>query len=292
MKESNPSHQLKKSPMTSLRTPSTLPSSPTPNMAQQPPWPYPRWVAHRGAGKLAPENTLAAMRLGASYGYRMFECDAKLSVDGVPFLLHDATLTRTTNAAQHTSTQAQAAPDYLAGDLPWAQLSQLDAGGWHSRNYAGEPMATLEAVARFCMANGYFLNIEIKPTPGTEQLTGHTVAHEAARLWQGQSEATTPLLSSFEVAALAAAKAAQPQLRRGLLLDVLQPGWLNSALALQCQAVICNHTLWTPDAVHQVQSHGMRALSYTVNDADHVQRLIDLGTDGIITDCVDRFSPA
>ncbi|NQW94345.1 MAG: glycerophosphodiester phosphodiesterase, partial [Polaromonas sp.] len=38
-------------------------------------WPYPRWVAHRGAGKLAPENTLAAFKLGASHGYRMFECD-------------------------------------------------------------------------------------------------------------------------------------------------------------------------------------------------------------------------
>ena len=50
-----------------------------------PVWPYPRWVAHRGAGKLAPENTLAAFRLGARYGYRMFECDVKLSADEVPF---------------------------------------------------------------------------------------------------------------------------------------------------------------------------------------------------------------
>ena len=61
------------------------------------PWPYPRWIAHRGAGKLAPENTLAAFRLGAVHGYRMFECDAKLSADGVPYLLHDATLDRPTD---------------------------------------------------------------------------------------------------------------------------------------------------------------------------------------------------
>ena len=63
-------------------------------------WPYPRWIAHRGAGRLAPENTLAAFRLGASHGYRMFECDVKLSADGLPFLMHDATLQRTTNAVQ------------------------------------------------------------------------------------------------------------------------------------------------------------------------------------------------
>ena len=91
------------------------------------PWPYPFWIAHRGAGKLAPENTLAAFRLGAQHGYRMFECDAKLSADGAVFLLHDATLERTTNGHG------------VAGELPWHTLSQLDAGGWHSRAYAGEP---------------------------------------------------------------------------------------------------------------------------------------------------------
>ena len=48
-------------------------------------WPYPFWIAHRGAGKLAPENTLAAFRVGAGHGYRAFECDVKLSADGVPF---------------------------------------------------------------------------------------------------------------------------------------------------------------------------------------------------------------
>src|ERR1700741_3250095 len=97
-------------------------------------WPYPRWVAHRGAGKLAPENTLASFRLGAQYGYRMFECDAKLSADGVPFLMHDATLDRTTNARAVFGP----APSNIGGDHAWAELAKLDAGGWHSRSYAGE----------------------------------------------------------------------------------------------------------------------------------------------------------
>ena len=60
-------------------------------------WPYPRFAAHRGAGKRAPENTLAALKLGHSFGYRMAEFDVKLSADGVAFLLHDSTLQRTTN---------------------------------------------------------------------------------------------------------------------------------------------------------------------------------------------------
>ena len=60
-------------------------------------YPYPKLIAHRGAGKDAPENTLAAFRLGAQHGYTMFECDVKLSKDKELFLLHDDDLDRTTN---------------------------------------------------------------------------------------------------------------------------------------------------------------------------------------------------
>jgi len=241
------------------------------------PWPYPQWVAHRGAGKLAPENTMAAFRLGARHGYRMFECDAKLSADGVPFLMHDATLERTTNGKG------------TGGDLPWGELAQLDAGSWHSRAYAGEPLPTLENLARFCLTNGHFLNIEIKPTPGIEQHTGQVVAREAARLWSGAP--VQPLLTSFRPEALEGARSAASALPRGLLLDTLWKGWLETALSLQCQAVVCNHALWDTSTVTQAQSAGLRCLSYTVNDEWAAQRLIGLGTDGIITDRVDLFPP-
>lgn len=258
------------------------------------PWPYPRWIAHRGAGKLAPENTLAAFRLGAIHGYRMFECDVKLSADGVPFLLHDDALQRTTSGAG------------MAGEHRWAELSQLDAGSWHSRAYAGEPLPTLHTVARFCQANGHALNIEIKPTPGQEAETGRVVALAAQALWADagagggtdsppaltQPPRVLPLLTSFQPDSLAAAQAAAPPLPRGLLLDTLWDGWLDTARRLGCVAVVCNHTLWDAHTVVQVHAAGMRCISYTVNDEWAAQRLIDLGTDGIITDRVDLFSPA
>jgi glycerophosphoryl diester phosphodiesterase len=249
-------------------------------------WPYPRWMAHRGAGKLAPENTLAAFRVGASHGYRMFECDVKLSADGVPFLMHDATLKRTTNGARQLGPGASA----VGSDHPWSALSQLDAGSWHSRAFAGDPLPCLENIARYCLHNGCFLNIEIKPTPGLERQTGEVVAHHAARLWQGAS--TPPLLSSFDPEALEAARAAQPQLPRALLLDSLRAGWLETALALDCVAIVCNHALWDRATVTEAKRAGFRLLSYTVNDEWAAQRLIDLGIDGIITDRVDLFSPA
>jgi glycerophosphoryl diester phosphodiesterase len=241
-------------------------------------WPYPRWVAHRGAGKLAPENTLAAFRLGAAHGFRMFECDVKLSADGVPFLLHDATLERTTNGGG------------TAGDQTWNALSQLDAGSWHSRAYAGETLPALDAIARWCIANGHFLNIEIKPTPGHEAQTGDVVARHAARLWAGQ--AVPPLLTSFRPESLQAAQQAEPALPRGLLLDSLWTGWLETALSLGCDAIVCNHALWDTSTVTQAKSAGFRCLSYTVNDEWAAERLFALGTDAVITDRVDLFAPA
>ncbi len=248
-------------------------------------WPYPFWIAHRGAGRLAPENTLAAFRLGASHGYRMFECDAKLSADGVVFLMHDSTLERTTNAPQLFDPGASG----VGGDHPWSALSQLDAGGWHSRAYAGEPLPTLDNVARFCLRNGYFLNIEIKPTPGVERRTGEVVAREAARLWAGAQ--APPLLTSFRPEALQGAQAVAPHLPRGLLLDTLWTGWMEAALSLGCAAIVCNHALWDRGSVAQVHGAGLRCLSYTVNDEWAAQRLLALETDGIITDRVDLFAP-
>ena len=248
-------------------------------------WTYPFWIAHRGAGKLAPENTMAAFRLGAQHGYRMFECDVKLSADGVPFLMHDATLTRTTNAGERLGADASA----IGGDHAWSVLSQLDAGGWHSPNYAGEPLLGFDALARWCLAEGHFMDVEIKPTPGLERLTGEVVARAAQRHWHGA--AVPPLLTSFQPDALAAAQATAPELPRGLLLDTLPEGWLAMAQQLQCAAVVCNHRLWTRDNVAQVHAAGMRALSYTVNDKSAAAHLIALGTDGIVTDAVDQFAP-
>jgi glycerophosphoryl diester phosphodiesterase len=241
------------------------------------PMPWPLWIAHRGAGKLAPENTLAAFRLGAQFGYAAFECDVKLSADGRPFLLHDATLDRTTNARG------------VASERPWSELSRLDAGGWHSRAYAGEPLAGFDAVAAFCLANGHALNIEIKPTPGDERRTGEVVAAEAARRWAGRP--VPPLLSSFQVAALEGARASAPQLPRALLLDSLHSGWFEQAQQLGCVAVVANFNLSSREMVERLHGAGLWALAYTVNDESPARWLLGLGLDGLITDAVDRFSP-
>ena len=241
------------------------------------PWPYPLWIAHRGAGKLAPENTLAAFRLGAQHGYRAFECDVKLSADGVPFLLHDDMLDRTSNGRGD------------AGARPWAELALLDAGGWHSRAFTGEPPSSFAAIAAFCLRNGHALNIEIKPSPGREHETGVAVAREAARLWAGQ--ATPPLLSSFEPEALEGARIGAASLPRALLVDQLWEGWFERALALDCVALVGNYRLFDRPIVERLHGAGLRVLAYTVNDPAAAETLTGYGLDGLITDAVDRFAP-
>jgi glycerophosphoryl diester phosphodiesterase len=236
------------------------------------------WVAHRGAGRLAPENTLAAFRLGASHGYRAFECDVKLSADDIPFLLHDDTLQRTSSSSG------------VAGLRSWSGLSRLDAGSWHSRVYAGEPLPSLEAIARFVQVNGYALNIEIKPTTGTERHTGEVVGQQVMRQWV--APASKVLFSSFKPKALEGVRKTAPEVSRALLLDSLWTGWWDAAQDLGCRAVVTNYSIMSQALVDQLHAAGLRALVYTVNDPGPVAWLQSMGIDGIITDAVDRFAPA
>ncbi|MFM8767710.1 MAG: glycerophosphodiester phosphodiesterase family protein, partial [Rubrivivax sp.] len=215
----------------------------------------------------------------AAHGYRAFECDVKLSADDVPFLLHDATLERTTAA------------EGVAGSLPWAELSHIDAGGWHSRGYPGEPLTSLSALAAYMKANAFALDLEIKPTPGTEHHTGQVVGREAARLWAG-AESPPLLFSSFRPEALAGARETAAHIPRALLLDTLWPDWLAMAQQLACVAVITNYNVMSAQALAQIHGAGMRGLVYTVNDPAAAAWLRSIGIDGIITDAVARFSPA
>ncbi|MCB1636417.1 MAG: hypothetical protein KDI51_17650, partial [Xanthomonadales bacterium] len=190
---------------------------------------------------------------------------------------HDADLDRTTNGRG------------LAARLPWAELSKLDAGGWHSHQFAGEPPTTLAALARFVQANDCVVNLEIKPTPGAEHDTGRVVAAAAAELWAAAP--VPPLLSSFQPLALLGALEASPRLPRALLLDTLWPGALEVATALGCIAVVTNHRIMDAPLRSDLHAKGLRALCYTVDEVEDARRLFEIGIDGLITDAVDRRMP-
>jgi len=241
-------------------------------------WPYPRFIAHRGGGVLAPENTLAAMRTAVAHGYAMVEYDVKLSADGVPVLLHDDTLTRTTNGT---------GPVAL---LPYASLALLDAGHWYGPAFAGEPVPSLTAIARYTRACEVASNIEIKPCPGRAYETGVQTAHTALDLWGDSS--LLPLLSSFSDTALAGAAQAAPGLPRALLVGhQTTPGWLARARQLGCVAVHLDDAMVSRQTVTEIHKAGLRLAVWTVNEPARARTLFDWHVDAIITDALDRIDP-
>lgn len=239
-------------------------------------WSYARIAAHRGGGRLAPENTLAGIDAGARFGHRMIEFDVKLSRDGQPFLLHDDTLDRTSNAWG------------VAGCLDWLQLKRVDAGSWFGRDFDGEPLPLLSEVAERCRRYGMEANIEIKPTTGLDVETGAAVARAAQTLWQGMK---APLLSSFSPQALAAARCAVPELPRGLLMDRWREDWRQQARSLECVSLHLNHRLLTPDRITAIKREGLRILAYTVNSPHRARELLRLGVDTVCTDRIDIIGP-
>lgn len=241
------------------------------------PWPYPRMIAHRGGGTLAPENTLAGMRKAKEMGYGGVEFDVMLAADATPILMHDQTLERTTSGKG-----AIAATNY--GDL-----LKLDAGSWFSSAHAGEPVPSFERAGRLCIELGLWADIEIKPAAGHEAETGRVTALAAREFWRAAP--VPPLLCSFQPASLAAAKEAAPELPRGALTKRIPPDWEQWMEKLGCVSLHCDYRLLLPQEARAVRDAGYWLLCYTVNDPEIVRVLFDWGADAVITDRLDLIAP-
>lgn len=238
-------------------------------------WTHPRLIAHRGGGALAPENTLAALRKAAELGCRGVEFDVMLSGDGTPVLIHDETLERTTDGRGRVA------------DTSDAELARLDAGSWYGAPFAGEPVPSFGDAAELCQALGLWANVEIKPASGHEAETGRRVALAARELWAGLPP---PLLSSFSPAALAAARAAAPELPRGLLVEAPPADWLTTLRRLGCVSLHCGREHFSPGLLAEARAAAIPLLLYTVDDPDDAAELLRLGVAALFTDRPDLLS--
>jgi glycerophosphoryl diester phosphodiesterase len=233
------------------------------------PWPYSRLLAHRGGGSLAPENTLAAIRLGQSLGYRTHEIDVKLTLDGELVLLHDPTLERTTTGHGR------------AADLTLAELKRLDAGAWHSEAFRGETIPTFAEATALFRSKGTQLNIEIKPTPGFDVETAHRAAEATARLWDGAQ--VPPLFSSFSFEAMMAAREAAPHIPRAWLVSQFTDADWKRLERIEAIAVHTNAGKITPETIARIRDRGYQVLVYTVNEPEQVRQVAPL-VDCVCTD--------
>ncbi|MCU0868147.1 MAG: glycerophosphodiester phosphodiesterase [Burkholderiales bacterium] len=246
-------------------------------------WPFPRVLAHRGAGTLAPENTLVALRVAASCGCAGVEFDVRLAADDVPVLLHDATLDRTTDATGPVSHRDA------------ATLARIDAGSWFGNEFVDTHVPTLAAAAALAKACGLWCNVELK-CDGADAADrdrarhhGRVIAQAVDAAWRDASPA--PLVSSFDEHALAAVADVAPDLPRGLLVAQLDGTTLRRAEALRCRAICAPATQIDAAFVDAAHAQALGVLAWTVNDAGLAITLFEHGVDAIVTDELREIPP-
>jgi glycerophosphoryl diester phosphodiesterase len=241
-------------------------------------YPLPTLVGHRGAAALAPENTLAGFRAAAAAGVTAVEFDVRLSADGVPMVIHDATLERTTSGKGPVAAQTA------------ALLGTLDAGAWFDPRFAGEPLPTLEATVGLLAELDLAANIELKSEGDGARPLAQAVAALLARVWP--ADRAPPILSSFDALCVGHCRALAPNLPRALLVDVPDAQALALARPLDCVAIHANHKRLNGKLTATIKNAGWRCAVYTVDDPARAKRLLAWGVDSVITNAPDRLKAA
>ena len=235
--------------------------------------PAPGWLrgpgvvcAHRGASADEPENTLVAARAAMATGITLIECDVHLSADGVPVVLHDATLDRTTDLCGPVVARTAAA------------LAVADAGGWRRADRAGEPLPTLAALLRCCRGRAGVL-VELKP----DAASGSGLVEAVAAVVAAEKVDDAVALLAFDHRHLVLAASVAPSLPRVALVGSAptDPSALlraAAACALGPAAHCVDSRLVT--AVHDVEA---AVVTWTVDDPADAIRLAEQGVDVIVS---------
>lgn len=227
-------------------------------------------VAHRGCSGAAPENTMAAIELALSdCNVTWIEVDVQLSKDGIPFLIHDYTLNRTTNGRGSVK------------DYTWEQLQTLDAGSWKSKRYAGERLISLNDCLEVIKGR-LKANIELKTEgnkyPGLEDkvievIRRHRMEHEV-------------VLTSFDVRSLSKVKANASLLRTGLIIDQLPNDLFLRLQMLQCSFLSIHFKRLSAELAAKAARRGLDVMAWTVDDVKGMRRIAAMHKDVLI--CTNR----
>jgi glycerophosphoryl diester phosphodiesterase len=227
-------------------------------------------IAHRGARAHAPENTLAAFKLAHEEGVVWIETDVKLTHDGVPILMHDNTLDRTSDGKGPVA------------DMAWADMQKLDTGSWFGAAYANERIPRLCDALEFVRAHDMRINLEIKPCAGRTQVTTMVALIEAAKIWPKNK--LPPLISSFDTEALMIAAGLNPEWPRGLLLDAWREDWAQIVRKTGASALHFDAKLLTKERIEKLTESRLPILAYTVNDPVRAKELLHWGVRAVFTD--------
>lgn len=233
-----------------------------------------RIIAHRGHKVGAPEQTLAAYVLAVDLGAEMIEADLRFSRDGVPLMLHDARLDRTTDGRGPVTS------------LDWADIARLDAGSWFGPQFAGQRVPRLDDLFVLARERSIGLCIEAKGDLHEENAYAALfAAQEVAR----RGRLDVDVVASFDHQALLEAAKAVPGLRTAP--DRLPERGPSTArdLIAQAKAVhapIIQHHFADLDAavVAEVQSEGIEVWAWPPANADEAAVAYESGAIGLMGD--------
>ncbi len=232
-------------------------------------------IAHRGVPLRAPENTMASFIAAHKAGATWLETDVKLTADGVPVLMHDDTLERTTNGRGPLA------------DMTWAHVQKLDAGSGFSPAFAGARVAAFAELVAFVCAENLRLFLELKPSPGRSQATAMVTLIEASKLWPENKP--PPVISSFDVDSLLVALQLHPDWPRALFLDGWRNDWAETAASVKAVAVAFREDTLSPERLDLLRGSPLPALAYTVNDPARAKDLLENGIAAIFSDDVEAL---
>ena len=232
--------------------------------------------AHRGLNRVAPENTLPAFHAAADAGVEWMETDVDLSADGVPVIMHDSTLHRTTNLQGRLNAHS------------WEELRRADAGSWFSPEYAGTRLPTLTQLVDLVNQRGLNLNLELKPhesgKAGTVSLI-ETVIAELGRLHPERGV----IVSSFSPLTLYHFHERAPLYPLGMLWEdaTLGPDWKSVLEMVGATHAHIEDRSATPEVVGDLREAGFGVNVWTVNDPQRAQDLFRWGCTGVFSDVAD-----
>ncbi|MEJ7871387.1 MAG: glycerophosphodiester phosphodiesterase family protein [Rubrobacteraceae bacterium] len=215
-------------------------------------------IGHRGAAGLEPENTLRSFRRAAEEGADALELDLRVTRDGHLVVLHDPTVDRTTSGTGSVH------------ELTLAEVQQLDAG-------LGERVPTFEEVLE---ATTLPIHAELKVVEAAEPLASGILEKAAERI----------TLISFDPEALRRVKRALPDQPVGLILSGAPPDDAERARSLDADLVSLEAEYLSAEAVERCRRAALKVTAWTVNEPEQMQRVVELGVDGIATDRPDLLA--
>jgi glycerophosphoryl diester phosphodiesterase len=223
-------------------------------------------LAHRGASGYAPENTWPAFKLAREMGANGIETDVQLSKDGVPVLVHDTNLDRTSDGTGPVA------------DLTWDELARLDAGGWLDARFTGERIVRLDEFLDWCfpdplLAGDLMICLEVKAPAAADPLIA--MLNERALTGQRSLQVT-----SFDWDAVVRGHAALPGLVAGFLTPRFDSAEIARVLEAGLPQICPRADLLTPELVAEAHGRGLDVRAWGVATREHLALVYASGADG------------